>query len=399
VGAVLANPGAWRWCGSPLCKALVRLRALDALAQAGDVRSTFLSDILAQDSKLDLADRIRLERLLFSLPAFASRAQANLHTITDRIYETGATASINVAEPYPWLGLRWSGETTVAQAQALRLVIGRMSPDEVDNLTTSLLALRRDGSWGCAGENAEALDALTDLLAPPQDNHFSRRAPQPSNFVATVRVGAKGIGTAKFAGARIPQHTFTIPIAALPRGTNSITLARKGRGTLHYAVTYTYRLSGAAPGRLHGLRVTREIHPANGTSILATMGLTMPSAPATLPAGAVYDIGVQIIADHPVDHVAIEDPIPAGMEIVDTSFQTSTTAFVAQSDSWAIDYQKIYRDRVEAYADRLGPGLYVLHYLVRTVTPGTYAWPGAQAHLVEQPQEFGRTAATTLVVR
>jgi hypothetical protein len=192
---------------------------------------------------------------------------------------------------------------------------------------------------------------------------------------------------------------LTVPSANLPRGKSTVTISRIGHGTLHYAVTYTYRVAGTAPGRLNGLRVTRDIHPANGTSVVATMGLTMPSAPVSLPAGAVYDIGLQIITDHPVDHVAIEDPIPAGMEAVNTSFRTSTTAFVAQGDSWEIDYQQIHHDRIDAYADHLGPGAYVLHYLVRTVTPGTYAWPGAQAHLVEQPQEFGRTAATTLVVR
>ena len=69
-----------------------------------------------------------------------------------------------------------------------------------------------------------------------------------------------------------------------------------------------------------------------------------------------------------------------------------------QSDSWDIDSQKIYRDRVVAYAQHLGPGIYEVHYLVRSVTPGEYRWPGAHAYLVDAPEEFGRSAGSLLRV-
>ena len=114
-----------------------------------------------------------------------------------------------------------------------------------------------------------------------------------------------------------------------------------------------------------------------------------------------FDLELRIIADHPVDRVRIVDPLPAGMEAVDTSFATNVTsaAKLPFGDSWAIDDQQIRFDRIEAYADRLGPGVYSMHVLVRTVTPGTFAWPGAQAYLIGRPEEFGRTAATTLTIK
>jgi uncharacterized protein YfaS (alpha-2-macroglobulin family) len=40
----------------------------------------------------------------------------------------------------------------------------------------------------------------------------------------------------------------------------------------------------------------------------------------------------------------------------------------------------------------------VLHYIARTVTPGTFSWPGAEAHLIDNPEEFGRTATASLKV-
>ncbi|MHB1550701.1 MAG: alpha-2-macroglobulin family protein, partial [Vulcanimicrobiaceae bacterium] len=58
-----------------------------------------------------------------------------------------------------------------------------------------------------------------------------------------------------------------------------------------------------------------------------------------------------------------------------------------------------YRDRVVAFARHLDPGVYSLHNLVRSVTPGTYLWPGAQVYLLDAPEEFGRTAFATVRVR
>jgi uncharacterized protein YfaS (alpha-2-macroglobulin family) len=71
----------------------------------------------------------------------------------------------------------------------------------------------------------------------------------------------------------------------------------------------------------------------------------------------------------------------------------------AQADSWEIGYQQIYKDRIVAYADRLEPGSYTLHYLVRSVTPGQYEWPGAEVHLQYAPEEFGRSASATLELK
>jgi hypothetical protein len=176
-----------------------------------------------------------------------------------------------------------------------------------------------------------------------------------------------------------------------------VTIALAAPSTLHYAVTYRYRLAGPQRGQLAGLRITRIVHPAAGASALATMGLALLAQPLTLPPAQVFDVELQVITDHPIDRVQITDPLPAGMEAVDTTFKTTNVAAPAQS--WQIDDQQIYHDRIEAYADHLDPGIYVLHYIARTVTPGTFAWPGASARLIDRPEEFGRTASATLTIR
>ncbi|MGL5035833.1 MAG: hypothetical protein ACRC6M_18760, partial [Microcystaceae cyanobacterium] len=56
-------------------------------------------------------------------------------------------------------------------------------------------------------------------------------------------------------------------------------------------------------------------------------------------------------------------------------------------------------DRVMGYADHLEPGVYHLHYLVRSITPGLFNWPGAKVYLQYAPETFGRCASSQLEIK
>ena len=381
---VLADPGAWQWCKTDPCKSQLRLHALDAINDAGDRRTSYLGDIDAARAQFDLADQIRLARLLLLAPGYTERGTDEARALGDRIYQTGALATFNVPERY-----RWFAQPVVAQALMTRLLLAQHADAAtVDRLTRTMLALRRNGSWGCACQNAAALDALVDIAAA---------AGPPPNLNATATVASAPVATVAFTDHRAAAQTTNVAAARLPRGQSTIALTLASQGPLHYAVTYRYRLAGEQRGQLNGLRITRIVHPAGTATSAATMGLAMLAQPVDLHAAQVFDIELQVITDHPIDRVQITDPLPAGMEAVDTSFKTNTTT--APAESWQIDDQQIFHDRIEAYADHLGPGIYVLHYIARTVTPGTFSWPGAEARLIDRPEEFGRTATATLTVQ
>ncbi|MEA2690339.1 MAG: alpha-2-macroglobulin [Candidatus Eremiobacteraeota bacterium] len=382
---VLADPtGHAKWCKSELCKAQLRLRALDALAAAGDHRTAFLTEIDAQRVKLAFADQARLARLMTLAPGFSAQAATLAKIVDDHLYATARGAVVSLPGRYNWFD-----DNVVAQAEALRLELARKADGETtDRVTRSLLDMRRNGSFGCACENAAALGALVDLAGREQ----------PANFTATATLAGKTLVRERFTGARSPQRTAKIPMRDLPAGRNEVAVTKDGTGTLHYAVTYNYRLAGNAPGRLNGLRITRIVRAANTTPVLATMGLAALTSSLTLPAAKVYDVELQIVSDHPVERVLITDPLPAGFEAVDTSFATTSQALKTPATDWKIGDQQIRTDRIEAYADHLDAGIYRLHYLARTVTPGTFAWPGADAHIVDRPDEFGRSATSVVVV-
>ncbi len=384
--AVLGDPTKYAsWCTKEPCKSELRLAALVALSDAGDRRTDHLSDIDAQRTNLCFADQVRLARLLSQVPGYGAAAAALSKTIEQQMYSTGRGAVVNLPARYTWFD-----QPVVAQAETLRLELVRnASGDTLDGLTRTLLGMRRNGSFGCACQNAAALDALVDVASREM----------PANFTATATIAGKQVVRQTFTGAKSPDRSANVPMHALPAGHSNVAIAKTGTGTLHYAVTYTYRLAGSAPGAISGLRIMRIVREANTTPILDTMGLLAPTQPLSLAAARVFDVELDIIADHPVERVLITDPLPAGFEAVDTSFATTSKALKTPDTDWKIGDQQIRVDRIEAYADSLDAGIYRLHYLARSVTPGTFSWPGAEAHLVDRPDEFGRSAATAVTVK
>ncbi len=382
---ILVNPGAFDYCKTDLCKAQIRLNALIALADLGDLRNTFVSGIYGLRTQFDVATQFKLARYLSRLPNRQTEAAALAQKLQETLAQTGRSEIVNLPENWGWLNSR-----TTIQAEALRLLVERKTSLEMqDRALQGLLTLRREGNWGSTYDNAQALAALVA---------YSKQQSTPPQFNAIAQLADKTLVSQTFSGYKKTNIDQTVPMAKLPQGQHDLVLQKTGEGTLHYLTAYRYQPQGDQPGRLSGLRVTRTIQPANQNKVLQRMDVTPPIQPLSLPVGEVFDVGLEIIADHPVNHVIITDPLPAGLEAIETSFQTSAPYVQARSDSWQIDYQTIYKDKIAAYSDRLEAGVYTLHYLVRAVTPGIFQWPGAEAHLQYAPEEFGRSSSSELKV-
>jgi alpha-2-macroglobulin len=385
-GKVCANPSSNQTANQTLCRSQLRLEMLLGLDALGDRRADFLGDIVNERSQLDRIAQIRLATYLSQFPQWQAEAAAQFRQIQQTIYQTGRASTVNLPESW-----RWLDQPAVYQAEALRLYIAQKADSaDLDRLLQALLDLRRQGIWSGTYANAQAVSALVA---------YSQLEPAPPNFTAKANLANQTIAEQRFQGNQKLETKVDVPMARLARGQQTLKLSKSGTGLLHYLTTLRYQPTGVPAGRLNGLRVTRYLRPANQAEVLSTFGIAAATEPITVEAGQVFDVGVEVIADHPVNHVVIDDLLPAGFEAVDTQFQTSTAYFQPLQDNWEIDYQTIHRDRISSYADSLAPGVYNLHYLVRAITPGTYIWPGAEAHLQYAPEEFGRTTAAKLVVK
>jgi alpha-2-macroglobulin len=368
---------------SPPFVAYVRFAMLRGLDGLGDKRDMYLEPIYALRGYFDYATQVRLARYLYGFPAWRSQGVALTGELRKSIYVTGRYASVNVPERWSWFS-----SPTALQSAALELFITAGDDIEsLDRFTQALLTLRHQGTWRNSYDNAEALGALVD---------YSELEATPPSFMASAQLAGSTIASGTFSGYSNSLRNVHVAMARLPHGRNDLHVAKAGTGTLHYVIAYRYRLTDPQPGRLSGLRITRQVHFANQEASIAEIGLASPSKPLALGVAQTYDIGLEIITDHPVDHVLITDPLPAGFEAVNESFRTATSYFRSQPGSWEIDYTDLHRDRVFAYADHLDTGIHTLHYLARAVTPGMFVWPGAHVELEYAPEEFGRCASSLL---
>jgi hypothetical protein len=133
-------------------------------------------------------------------------------------------------------------------------------------------------------------------------------------------------------------------------------------------------------------------------------------------AGATVRVRLTMVADARRTHVALVDPLPAGLEPVNPALEVSQTfppppesstesSTESSSDamSWCwcwqwFEHQNMRDDRVEAFTSYLAGGTYEYTYIARATTPGQFVVPPAKAEELYAPEVFGRSASATVVV-
>jgi uncharacterized protein YfaS (alpha-2-macroglobulin family) len=361
----------------------IRLEALEALGFMGEVRSDHLGDIYAQRKQFSFYENVELARHLYRLAMWRKQATALRNELLERAHDTAQTATIDDTGS--------SLETaTAGQAQLVELLIdSRASGEDIDRAFLGLLDLRHNGIWPCSCDTAEAMNAVVSYAA---------LQPAPAAFTVTAQMPGATLET-RFRGYEAGIVTQHIPSSKLPHGSTAVTLRVNGKGKVHYVVAYHYALQGNQPGVYAGIRLERIVHAVEDQGEIARFGLRLLNAPVELDAGHVFEIEDRITTDHPISGMLLTDPLPAGLQAVDTTFRTPTRAFEPSIDNWQIDYQRISHDRVMVFAQHLQAGVYAMRYLVRSITPGTFAWPAAEASPQYAPEDFGRTAMGEVRIR
>ena len=110
-------------------------------------------------------------------------------------------------------------------------------------------------------------------------------------------------------------------------------------------------------------------------------------------------------------HVALVDPLPAGLEAVNSELsgaqpdvprpaQSSGRArsFYRWWSPW-YEHENLRDERVEAFATYLYEGVHEYTYVTRATTPGTFVVPPPKAEEMYMPETFGRGASDRVIIR
>ncbi len=115
-----------------------------------------------------------------------------------------------------------------------------------------------------------------------------------------------------------------------------------------------------------------------------------------------------MVADNRRYNVALVDPLPAGLEIVNPDLAVSSNEGTGENPAemfygwwwWRTwyEHQNFRDERAEAFTSLLWDGVYTYSYIARATTPGTFVAPPAKAEEMYSPEVFGRSGSDWVVV-
>ena len=125
-----------------------------------------------------------------------------------------------------------------------------------------------------------------------------------------------------------------------------------------------------------------------------------------IKAGARVRVRLTLVADNRRYHVALVDPLPAGLEAINPALAVSENVPQDPGERsygwwwWSTwyDHQNLRDERAEAFATLLWDGVYNYSYVARATTPGEFVVPPAKAEEMYSPEVFGRSAADKVIV-
>jgi uncharacterized protein YfaS (alpha-2-macroglobulin family) len=271
------------------------------------------------------------------------------------------------------------------------LSVRRQNDSQLPDLLRWILASReKDGAWGSTRNTLAVVTALSDYLEwqPETSANFAMK-----NTI-NGEVAQEFVFTPK---TILTQIATLIPLSKLNSGTmNSVNFSKdqastKSAGKIYYDMSLKYYLPATElPPRDEGLTINRGIYA------LTDIASEKPLKKAVV--GDVVREHIEVTVPVTRRNVLIEDFIPAGMEIVDTSLATEDKTLVGVAkevkSSWIWPTHKELRDdRYVLVIDELSPGSYQFDYFLRALVPGTYTYLPAHASEVYNPENFGRTSA------
>ena len=317
--------------------------------------------------------------------------------LRSRIHIEPETAFFTVPDRPEW---RWIfASNTRATALGLTALVEADPSDDTRQLAQKmiryLMDAREDGHWASTQENAAVVDAFATYFAA-----FEDVAP---DFEAEVRVAGRRVLAETFRGRSLRVAAATLPLDALPPdGAAAVDVTKTGSGLLYYSLLLETYDADPQPAVDNGLRLTRTIQRLDRSGAPAGSEMTTGGGTVTLQAGDLVRVTLRLTSPADRNYVVVDDALPAGLEALNTAFETTSAVAKEQtgSDRWwgSFNHTEIHDDRVLLFADYLRRGEHTYTYVARAATPGTFVHPPVHGEMMYRPSVFGRTATGALVV-
>jgi alpha-2-macroglobulin len=351
-------------------------------------------------------DKLPLESVGWLLPTLSADSNSKSQVaairllLNNRVSETASTAHfVTSYGDGDYLLLNSDRRTDGVLLEAL--IADQPQSDLIPKIVKGLQANKVQGRWGNTQENTFILLAL--------DRYFNTYEKVTPDFVARSWLGNQYTGSAAFKGRSTDTYQLNIPMDALTRksGTQNLTLEKTGSGRLYYRIGLRY-----APEDLRLKPLER------GFSVVRTYeGIDDPKdvqhekdGSWTIKAGVRVKVHLRLYAPTRRYHVALVDPLPAGLEAINPELAGSQPDATPSNSpiqpfesryfysNW-YEFQNLRDAQAEAFTSLLYGGAYDYSYTARATTPGVFVVPPPKAEEMYQPEVFGRGGTDQVVVK
>ncbi|OYV85134.1 MAG: hypothetical protein B7Z63_05925, partial [Ignavibacteriae bacterium 37-53-5] len=259
-----------------------------------------------------------------------------------------------------------------------------------------LMEDQKTGRWRSTQENIYVVSALSEYF-----NTFENETP---DFRAKIRMAGRDALDAVFKGRELKTTSTEESLDSFQKGKElPVRIEKTGPGLLYYGIRMNYYPTRDTLVRDEGIAVIKTISTMDGKPVGQNS-----SGDYVLSAGSMYKVTLRIVVPQQRNFVVVDDPLPAGAEAVNLTFDTES-GFLGRdlnSGNWesmywngGFNHVEQKDDRVLLFASTLQAGVHDYSYLVRAATYGTFRMPATHAEEMYEPDVFGQTAQKAVVVR
>ena len=278
----------------------------------------------------------------------------------------------------------WTTDTRTTAIVLKALVETEPASPLIPDTVRWLMTARQFDKWETTQETAWSVMALAAWMKQTGD--------LKPDYKFNISVNDKRLTNDEAATADNVRTPYDLKLSVsdlLSNQLNKIDVQRSaGDGTLYYSAQLkTYLPVENVKALSRGIIIERSYSLENDK---AHTPITWASV------GDQIRVTLTIIVPETLNYVAVEDPIPAGTQQINTSFQTSQKLDTKDPlrygwEYWVFSHQELRDDRTVLYAPYLPQGTYQFTYQIRAGVPGTYHVMPANGHAFYQPEVFGRT--------
>ncbi len=353
-----------------------------------------------------LAKRSGINSYAVALLALAAHYHGQKELAASLVQRLGREATGSDGKAY-WTGITWEHawqqdnvETSAFAVKAL-METGT-EPDMLKRGIAWLMARKQGNSWGNTRQSAMIVYTMADYLRSSAggDAGYTLRVKVNGNTVFERAVSQQDL--------MAPDMRVTVKGTDIQTGRNTVTVEKTGGGMVNAAawIDYYVDVAQVRPANA-GFTVTRDYYVLERVQRGDVWVYQKEPFTGTVHSGQEMLVKVHIRPDSVREYFLLEDPLPAGCEVVqDVSGYTIEGEAEYQPArngadkvwNWWYSSRDVRDEKIAFFAQRLEAREYEFSYILRAQIPGTFSVMPSIGMLNYYPEVRGNSAAEQMMI-